>query len=144
MEDFKTIESEYKIRTIYNFYKKHNKIYRANETNKYLVYDAIDNNGKTYEIKSLNHYKGRFAGVYMPIRKIRGCTEKGIRFIYEFFDGLYYIDYSANKFKTSWEIKYTPPNKTKEEPYWYIPHLELTQICSYHDEKYKTKFGDIF
>jgi hypothetical protein len=96
------IKEEY-ITKLYNLKKPHNKIFQANKENKYLGYYAIDNFGKRYEIKSVNHNYMEFKGEYFGILKLGFCNEKGLRIIYHYLnDELYYIDYSGTAFKNRW------------------------------------------
>jgi hypothetical protein len=132
----KTIKNENRVIQIYNYFKPHDKIKPSNLENRYEIYDAINKRGKKYEIKCVNHYRGQFPKVLMPVSKVGACDSKGLRFLYDFKDGLYYIDYSSTRFKKKWIIKYN------KRLHFYIPYIELKQICSYYDQKYKEKFGE--
>jgi len=85
--------------TIYNKKKPHNKIKLANENNPYLNYDAEDKNGNSIEIKSVNdwYYLGNYSNVLLPMSKV-GCPGR-LQILYKFYDGVFEIYYSHNKFK---------------------------------------------
>ena len=101
-DEEQAIKEDY-ITNLYNLKKPHNKIFKANQENKYLKYDCIDKGLKKYEIKSVNHNYMQFKGEYFGILKLACCNEKGLRIIYHYLnDEIYYIDYSATAFKNKW------------------------------------------
>ena len=87
----------------YNSVVKNNKIKLANLDNPFLWYDAIDDNGKCYEFKQVNHFYGDYNIILCPRSKLRNVIDQNFRIIYHFSnDVLYYIDYSATAFKNRW------------------------------------------
>jgi hypothetical protein len=106
------------------------KIYKSN--NRYSKYDYFD--GKyNYELKSLRRNKNSFDTVIIQVYK---CTENTI-LLFNFFDGLYYIEYDVNKF-SKYEQKYYQRKRENVNDInylcYFIPVSELTVINEYSTE----------
>ena len=87
----------------YNSVVKNNKIKLANLDNPFLWYDAIDDNGKCYEFKQVNHFYGDYNIILCPGSKLRNAIDQNFRIIYHFLNGdMYYIDYDLRYWKSSW------------------------------------------
>ena len=92
-----TLRNEERVRNIYCKFKWWDK-FELVKDNPYSIYDGYNaKTGKKYEIKSLSTCYGKYPRVIMNIHKIN-CGSL-IRFLFDFLDGLYYIDGSIRKFE---------------------------------------------
>jgi hypothetical protein len=96
-------------------------------TNKFERFDYSDEKYK-YELKSRQNDYNKYPTTLIPASKI--C--KGIIFLFNFTDGLYYIKYRKSKFNT-FEKKMFVRNKRydyndKQQEYYYIPIDKLKKI----------------
>lgn len=80
-----------------------------------------------YEVKSRKNNYSKYPTTMITADKI--CGEKKLILLFNFLDGLYYIEYDKEKFD-----KYEIQNfsrariKTDEKPHIYIPINDLTQL----------------
>lgn len=96
--------------------------------NKYCAYDFIGNH-YCYELKSRNIKKDDFDTTLLPKSK---CCRDNLIFLFDFTDGLYYIQYDPtlfSKFETK-PFKRNPRTGyiDREKDYIYIPTEHLTKI----------------
>lgn len=99
--------------------------------NRYSSYD-FEGEKYTYELKSRTNKYDAFNETLIPQSKILNKSEKPIRFLFLFTDGLYYIRYSPKKFK-KYKLDVFCRNKRadyndKPALYYYIPIIDLKKI----------------
>jgi hypothetical protein len=97
--------------------------HHSNRYSKYDYYDGCYN----YELKSLRRYKNDFDNVIIQTYK---CEPKTI-LLFNFFDGLYYIEYDKNNF-SNYEQKYFQRKRenVNDQKYlcYFIPISDLKLI----------------
>ena len=93
---------------------------------KYCPYDAISNNCK-YEIKTRRLKYSSFPTTIISLTKLD--VKGNLRFVFSFTDGLFYIDYDKELFKT-FEIRHIKLNRLGAFPklHIYIPIELLKKI----------------
>jgi hypothetical protein len=101
------------------------------KTNDYCRYDYY-NDEYLFELKSRNNKYKQFPTTLLPQDKIlKDIPQKQI-FLFNFTDGLYYIEYDEEKFK-NYPLELFCRYKRKdfndlEKKYYYIPIGDLTEI----------------
>lgn len=101
------------------------------KTNNFCKYDFF-NDKYIIELKSRNNNYNKFATTLLPADKILKNIEQKQIFIFNFTDGLYYIEYDENKFNNYPNEKFVR-NKRNDfndlyKPYYYIPINDLIKI----------------
>jgi hypothetical protein len=103
------------------------KIERALE--KYSPFDASSDNTK-YEIKSRRNEYAKYPTTIIPVDKVQRIKGR-IVFVFNFTDGLYYIEYNRTEF-TKYEIKeveaYRRNGVITSKPHFFIPIIDLIRI----------------
>jgi hypothetical protein len=99
--------------------------------NRYSSYD-FEGDRCIYELKSRTNVFKSFNETLIPYNKIFNKSEKPIKFLFLFIDGLYYIKYSPKKFK-DYKLDVFCRNKRADyhdRPalYYYIPIIDLKKI----------------
>lgn len=98
---------------------------------KYSTYDFQGKKYK-YELKSRNNKHADFDETLIPESKIKNKSNKYIKFLFCFTDGLYYIKYNEKKFN-KYKLALFCRNKRadyndKPALYYYIPITDLKKI----------------
>jgi len=99
-------------------------------TSKYCRYD-FEGETARYELKSRNVRYSHFETTLIPYDKIK--DDKKLIFLFNFTDGLYYIEYNKEKFK-SFKLDYfkritRSDFNDKCKLYYFIPIEQLNKIC---------------
>ena len=122
-------QSEFKHKEIFNTFFNDN-------FKKLSNYHPLDFEGNTYflEIKTRTNNYDAYPTSLIPASKINYCKKqnKETYFIFVFTDGIYYIKYDDNLFKT-FEIKpFKRPDRIdhsdKLQNYYYIPIINLSKL----------------
>jgi hypothetical protein len=96
----------------------------------YWNYDFEGNSGKKIEMKSRRNKHDTFAETIIPVHKCKNKNSPNI-FIFQFTDGIYYIEYDSNKFDNDYEIKNIVSkrkDKYENKPHYFIPVSDLIKI----------------
>ena len=105
----------------------------AKSTYQYCPHDGFSKTTE-YEIKSRRNRYAQYPTTIIPCSKIRSMKRDRLVFVFNFTDGLYYIEYNKDKF-AKYEIKMVEAVRKRNgvigktlEPHFYIPILDLTKI----------------
>jgi len=103
-------------------------------TDKYDRYDytsGVSGAGRKYELKTRRLTRQRFATTMLPLGKLLSENPEGNIFLFQFTDGLYYIQYDAEQFSTFTVAPYCRQDRVgydTEQDYIFIPVNLLTKI----------------
>jgi len=105
----------------------------AKSTYQYCPHDGFSKTTE-YEIKSRRNRYNQYPTTIIPCSKIRNMKRDRLVFVFNFTDGLYYIEYNQEKF-AKYEIKMVEAVRKRngivgrnEEPHFFIPIIALTRI----------------
>lgn len=90
--------------------------------NKYCIYDFISDNGTTWELKSRRNHKDKYPTTIIPCHKLNNKSVNQY-YIFNFIDGLYYIKYDIELFKT-FKVKPVKYERIGGNPNA-VPHYEI-------------------
>jgi hypothetical protein len=113
--------------------RKHFEEEIAKSTYQYCPHDGFSKTTE-YEIKSRRNRYNQYPTTIIPCSKVRNMKRDRLVFVFNFTDGLYYIEYDKEKF-AKYEIKMVEAVRKRSgvvgktlEPHFFIPIGELTHI----------------
>ena len=113
--------------------RKHFEEEIAKSTYQYCPHDGFSKTTE-YEIKSRRNRYNQYPTTIIPCSKIRSMKRDRLVFVFNFTDGLYYIEYNKEQF-AKYEIKMVEAVRKRNgvvgktlEPHFYIPISDLTRI----------------
>lgn len=102
---------------------------KQNET-QYAKYDFYDDQ-YNYELKSRTFHYRKYDTTMIQLNKTCGCAndDRALMLLFNFTDGLYYIEYDKEKFDKYFQQQYSQVNESWDErPHLYIPIADLTLL----------------
>jgi hypothetical protein len=109
---------------------------KQNET-QYAKYDFYDED-YNYELKSRTFHYRKYDTTMIQLNKTCGCTndDRALMLLFNFTDGLYYIEYDKEKFDKYFRQQYSQVNESWDErPHLYIPIADLHLLHLWDDKK---------
>jgi hypothetical protein len=113
--------------------RKHFEEEIAKSTYQYCPHDGFSKTTE-YEIKSRRNRYNQYPTTIIPVSKIRNMKRDRLVFVFNFIDGLYYIQYDKEKF-ANYEIKMIEAVRKRNgvvgktlEPHFHIPIKDLIYI----------------
>lgn len=102
-------------------------------TYQYCPHDGFSKTTE-YEIKSRRNNHDKYPTTIVPVSKVRNIKKDRLVFVFNFLNGLYYIEYNSNIF-SKYEIKMVEAVRKRNgivgktlEPHFEIPIKDLTHI----------------
>lgn len=96
----------------------------------YCNYDFEGNSGKKIEMKSRRIKHDAFSETIIPVHKCKNRNSPNV-FVFQFIDGIYYIEYDSDKFDNDYEIKNIVSrrkDKFEDKPHYFIPVCDLIKM----------------
>jgi hypothetical protein len=91
----------------------------------YAKYDFYDDD-YNYELKSRTFHYRKYDTTMIQLNKTCKCDEKGLMLLFNFTDGVYYIEYNEEQFDKYFRQQYSQVNESWDErPHLYIPITDL-------------------
>jgi hypothetical protein len=113
--------------------RKHFEEEIAKSTYQYCPHDGFSKTTE-YEMKSRRNRYNQYPTTIIPCSKVRNMKRDRLVFVFNFTDGLYYIEYNKERF-AKYEIKMVEAVRKRNgvvgktlEPHFYIPIGDLTSI----------------